>query len=65
MDITIEMIAEILADRMRRVAAIKAIGGISLFEVIGEGHTVPEGWVLDPATVYYVPADFQFHGTVQ
>jgi hypothetical protein len=65
MDITVEMIAEILADQMRRVEAIKAIGGIPLFAVVGAGRAVPEGWVLDPATDYYVPADFQFHGTVQ
>jgi hypothetical protein len=50
---------------MRRVEAIKAIGGIPLFAVVGAGRAVPEGWVLDPATDYYVPADFQFHGTVQ
>jgi hypothetical protein len=50
---------------MRRVEAIKAIGGIPLYEVVGEGRAVPEGWVLDQATYFFVPAGFQFHGTMQ
>jgi hypothetical protein len=65
LDLTVEAIAEILAYEMRRVEAIKAIGGIPLYEVVGEGRAVPEGWVLDQATCFFVPAGFQFHGTMQ
>jgi hypothetical protein len=39
----------------RRCEAAKAAGGIPVMDVIGRRVTVPDGWVLDMWTDYYLP----------
>lgn len=46
---------EILNEMFARVREIKALGGVALMDVVDHMASVPEGWVLDPMTSYYVP----------
>jgi hypothetical protein len=49
-------VRRVLSDYERRCAEIKAIGGISLEDVVNGSSTVPHGWVEDLATHYFVPS---------
>jgi hypothetical protein len=64
MDLTPELVAEIWTELQRRVEAIKAVGGISVLEVM-EGRKVPKGWKLDVVADYFVPPDFVAVTTLQ
>lgn len=64
MNLTAELVAEIWLELQRRVEAIKAVGGISVLEVM-EGRKVPKGWKLDVIADYFVPADFTCTTTLQ
>lgn len=63
MEIDEDFIRECLAEFYRRVEAIKLVGGIAVFDVIDKGAKVPDGWVLDHSTEYYVPPGFSVSGT--
>lgn len=51
-------VTEILRDFEHRCAAAKLVGGISAEDALNGKATVPDGWVLDMATDFFVPADF-------
>lgn len=61
--LTAELIAEIWLELQRHVEAIKAVGGISVVEVL-EGRKVPKGWKLDVVADYFVPPDFTISTTL-
>lgn len=54
MNITAEEIEGVWAAFIHRVVAIRMAGGISSKSVL-EGESIPDGWVLDMATEYYIP----------
>lgn len=62
--LTPDMIAEIWAAFLRRVEAIRMVGGIALVDAMN-GREVPKGWKLDYSTDYYVPPDFDVVTTLQ
>ena len=55
MIITADDVRNIIASHQRRAAAIVAAGGIPLYEVVDNIKTVPDGWVLDSETQFYIP----------
>lgn len=63
-DLTPELVAGIWLELQRRVEAIRAVGGISVMEVL-EGRKVPKGWKLDVVADYFVPPDFITTTTTQ
>jgi hypothetical protein len=54
--IDVNDVRSLLSDFEKRCAEIRAIGGISLQDVVNGTVTVPHGWVEDPATFYFVPS---------
>ena len=57
-ELTTELLREIWAAHMKRVEAIRAVGGISAMEVAFGGVSVPMGWVRDVSCYYWVPPHF-------
>ena len=53
MEITTQMISQILADGFRRCEMAKLSGGIPHRDAV-EGKPVPTGWVLDPISEFWV-----------
>lgn len=64
MDLTPELVAQIWLELQRHAEAIKAVGGISVKDVL-EGRKVPKGWKLDVVADYFVPPDFTVSTTLQ
>ena len=56
MNLTTEMIADIWGELLHRVSSIRAAGGVSVRDVV-DGTPIPDGFVLDVATEYYIPAN--------
>jgi hypothetical protein len=55
MEMTAKDVRDILSDMEKRVAEIRAIGGVALMDVVDGKTAIPSGWVLDLATNFYVP----------
>jgi hypothetical protein len=55
MELTEDTVRDTWNAFIERVDRIKAMGGISLWEVENRLKPKPEGWVLDTQTDYYVP----------
>lgn len=54
-EITADDVKRVLSEHQRRVSAILAAGGIALYLVVDQRATVPDGWVLDTDTDFYIP----------
>ena len=55
MEITTADVENILAAQQRRVAVILAAGGIAHMLVVDHRAVVPNGWVLDQETYFWIP----------
>ena len=51
----IEEIRHLLKSFYERCSFIRAAGGVSLESVVDHKATVPDGWIFDPDTNYYIP----------
>jgi hypothetical protein len=57
-DLTVEIVEEVLGSFFRRCELIRLAGGIALQDAVNETAIAPPGWVLDEQTYYYVPPGF-------
>ncbi len=66
MNLTTEMIQSVWGEMLRRIETIKAAGGVAMWEV-AEGKPIPDGYVLDRYTEYFVPPNLFLdeHETMQ
>lgn len=54
MNISEEHIRQVLTYFFRRCELVKAAGGIALVDIVN-GAEIPEGWIYDTETDYYLP----------
>ena len=64
MQITTQQIEDVLASFFRRCEAAKSAGGIAHRDFV-DGTDVPDGWVLDFETYYWLPPNVHLLGVGQ
>lgn len=65
MELTAEFVQQILASFLRRSEMIRLAGGVALKDVVDGTAIVPDGWVIDYETQFYIPPGLVFCDTVQ
>ena len=51
-----EFVRRVIREATARCVVANAMGGVPLQEVV-DGRQIPDGWKLDPYTMYYLPPD--------
>lgn len=52
-----EFVRRVVRAARARCVIADAVGGIPLQEIEDGRQTIPDGWKLDPDTMYYLPPD--------
>ena len=55
MELTKDYVRGVLQEFSVRCEAVRDVGGVALKDVTDKTAVVPDGWVLDYETYYYIP----------